>query len=117
LGILPFSRYRKYYQSCQDIGKSPFEYELEQSNLKGFVFSQKVKFPFTIVNNNIKELEWSEFFKGDAIEKNSNGNEFITKIFFRGCENINSGIDKGSPKEQLKDIFWLSNAFGAFKKK
>lgn len=115
-GYSPFGDYRKYYQSHQDMGKSPFEYELEQSNLKDFVFSQKVKFPFTIVNNNIKELEWSAFFKGDAIEKNSNGNEFITKIFFRGCENINSGIDKGAPKEQLKGTLWLSNAFGAFKK-
>ena len=122
-GYSPFGDYKKYYQSHQDIGKSPFEYELEQSNLKNFVFSQKVKFPFTIVNNNIKELEWSEFFKGDAIDKNSNGYELITKIFFRGCENINSGIDKSQlsdkaqPKTQLKGKLWLSNAFGAFKKK
>lgn len=33
------------------------------------------------------------------------------KILFRGCENVNSGIDKGTPLKQMNKIF-LANAFG-----
>jgi CRISPR-associated Csx11 family protein len=114
-GYYPFDGYKEYYQIKREINKSPFEYELEQHGLKGFVFNQKVKFPFKI--DNVNELEWAAFFKGDAIGSGEKGEEFIKKIFFRGCENINSGIDKGSPKEQLDKILWISNAFGSFRRK
>ena len=33
---------------------------------------------------------------------------------FTGCENINSGIDKGAPKKQLDDLY-IVNAFGTTK--
>ncbi len=43
----------------------------------------------------------------------NNPPEFIKKMFFLGCESVNSGIDKGSPKEKL-DSLWIANAFGSF---
>ena len=101
-----FSSYKDYYKN------SIFEQELEDISpqLKEFIINKIVKFPFDVKNNK-KELKWLEFFKGDASNE-----DFIKKIFFRGCEKINSGIDKGSPKEQLKDKLWIANAFGNFKK-
>ncbi|EDM24321.1 CRISPR-associated protein Csx11 [Caminibacter mediatlanticus] len=95
-----FSRYKDYYQN------NIFENELESisQDLKDFIINKQVKI------SDSKKIDWIEFFKGDASNEN-----FIQKVFFRGCENINSGIDKGSPKEQLKDKLWLSNAFGSYK--
>jgi hypothetical protein len=96
-----FRKYKEYYKNGH------FENELKNSNikLKDFVFDHKVTLP----NG---QLDWKEFFFGDA-----SGKDFIKKIFFRGCENINSGIDKGSPKgeNQLQSL-WISNAFGSFKR-
>jgi len=114
-GFKLFSEYKKYYKKNEDLGKSPFEYELEKYGLKDFIFSKQIKFPFDIDGKS--EIKWVSFFKGDALEDNEDGKEFIQKIFFRGCENINSGIDKGSPldNKQLEPPFWRSNAFGSFK--
>ncbi|WP_175403761.1 CRISPR-associated protein Csx11 [Caminibacter mediatlanticus] len=95
-----FSSYKNYYQN------NIFENELESisQDLKDFIINKQVKI------SDSKKIDWIEFFKGDASNEN-----FIQKVFFRGCENINSGIDKGSPKEQLKYKLWLSNAFGSYK--
>ena len=106
-GYSLFSKYTEYYKPHSEIGQSPFEHELNKINarLKDFVFKCEVKLP----NGN---LDWKEFFFGDASD-----DDFIKKIFFRGCENINSGIDKGSPKEENKlEKLWISNAFGSFKR-
>ena len=97
-----FSSYKKYYE------ENHFEKELINADLKlkDFIFQEKVKLP------DGTETDWSDFFKGDASSK-----DFIKKIFFRGCENINSGIDKGSPKEENQlETLWISNAFGTFKR-
>ncbi|ADD02615.1 CRISPR-associated protein, Csx11 family [Thermoanaerobacter italicus Ab9] len=110
-GYLPFSSYKDYHEIANEINKTPFEYETEKSSLKDFIFNQKVSFPFE------KEFDWIIFFKGDALKENEDGENFINKIFFRGCENINSGIDKGNPSDQLKGDLWLSNAFGSFREK
>lgn len=110
-GYLPFSSYKDYHEIANEINKTPFEYETEKSNLKDFIFNQKVSFPFE------KEFDWIIFFKGDALKENEDGEDFINKIFFRGCENINSGIDKGNPSDQLEGALWLSNAFGSFREK
>jgi len=116
-GYLPFSVYRDYHKIANEINKTPFEYETEKSNLKEFIFNQKVKFPYKveIVDKNNQqesdEVNLVEFIKGDSSKI-----DFIQKVFYRGCENINSGIDKGSPKEQLQGNLWISNAFGSFKK-
>ena len=106
-GFKLFSEYKKYYKKDENLGKSPFEYEVEKYGLKDFIFSKQVKFPFDIDGKS--EINWVEYFKGDASNE-----DFIQKIFFRGCENINSGIDKGSPKEQIQGKLWISNAFGGF---
>jgi len=116
-GYKVFSGYKGYYEDKNN-QPSPFKTDLDKFiNLRDFILSQnqKVKFPFKAKLNNQQELEeidWQEFFKGDSSKE-----DLIKKIFFRGCENINSGIDKGNPKEQLKSHLWLSNAFGSFKHK
>jgi len=95
-----FGSYKEYY-------KKEFEKELNEIDpkLKEFIFNK------TTVKIN-EEEKWVEYFKGP--ESNS---EMVKKVFFKGCENINSGIDKGSPKNenQLKGKLWVSNAFGSFK--
>lgn len=117
-GYKPFNGYRKYYQKDASINIPPFEYDLNRVNirLKNFIFNNFVEFPFNIENNK-KKIKWDSFFKGDALENNEEGKVFVQKIFFRGCENINSGIDKGSPQDSNKlDTLWISNAFGTFKR-
>jgi len=112
-GFKPFSGYKQYYNETLADGKTPFEYELEKYELKDFIFNTKVKFPFSIKKKH--EIDWVPFFKGDAVGADDSAKDFIQKIFIRGCENINSGIDKGSPKLQLKPLLWIANAFGTFK--
>ncbi|MCX7760365.1 MAG: hypothetical protein N2Z81_04185 [Hydrogenothermaceae bacterium] len=108
LGFKAFSSYKNYYDHKDSLGKTPFEVELEKYHLRDFVFNKQVDLPFLQ-----EKIEWQEFFKGDVSKE-----EFIQKIFFRGCENINSGIDKGSPRndQQIKLRLWLSKAFGSFKR-
>ena len=121
-GFKPFESYKCYYTNekinktdCSLKGNQkviPFEKELNEFNLKDFL-QLKVRFPFQVDKSNTSnpnELDWIEFFKGYA-----SGEDFIKKIFFRGCENINSGIDKGSPSKQIESPLWLANAFGSFK--
>ncbi|PMP94146.1 MAG: CRISPR-associated protein Csx11, partial [Thermodesulfobacterium geofontis] len=103
-GFKPFKGYESYHKIDRD-GKSPFEFELEKFNLKHFILNQKVNLPDKTY------ICWIEFFKGGA-----SGEEFIQQVFFKGCENVNSGIDKGFPKAQIKASLWLSNAFGSLKK-
>ncbi|WP_457566913.1 CRISPR-associated protein Csx11 [Desulfurobacterium sp.] len=98
-----FKTYKDYY------AQNYFENELQNTNikLKDFILKQKVKMPDNT------DLYWLEFFKGDA-----SGENIIQKIFSRGCENVNSGIDKGSPQDanQLENL-WISSAFGSLKRK
>jgi len=96
-----FTSYKKYYEN------NHFENELkninQSLNLKDFIFN-------TNISINGENKKWAEYFKGDV-----SSSDIVKKVFFEGCENINSGIDKGSPKEQLKGKLWISNAFGSFK--
>ena len=117
-GYKVFKNYKDYYKNNQS---APFEIDLNKfTRLKGFILGQnqkiqKVKLPFKVKIDNQqenKEIFWHEFFKGECSKV-----YFIKKVFFRGCENVNSGIDKGSPVEQLKPPLWLSNAFGSYKYK
>ena len=98
-----FSSYKYYYK------QNHFKNELQNVDikLKDFIFNKKVKLPDNT------DLDWVEFFKGNA-----SGEKFIQKIFFRGCENINSGIDKGSLQEANElNSLWISNAFGSLIRK
>ncbi len=104
-----FRKYKDYYQ------QNHFENELVNTDnkLKNFIFNKKVKLP------DGNEINWKEFFYGDACnDSNELCKKIIKKVFFRGCENINSGIDKGAPKDEnkLKELY-ISNAFGSFKYK
>ncbi len=53
----------------------------------------------------------------DLLKDWRSGKNDIQKILTRGCENINSGIDKGSPDDcnQLPELY-ISNAFGSLRK-
>ncbi len=44
-----------------------------------------------------KNLRLIDVLKGDVSDS-----EFINKVMFKGCENINSGIDKGAPKKAVE---------------
>jgi hypothetical protein len=114
-----FSFWRDYFQhessgfkwkSYRDyISNNHFNIEIEgvSPELKKFFDSIIIN-----IGNVIQDLKIQEIMLGG--ESNI---DFVKKIFFRGCENINSGIDKGNPVEQLKPPLWLSNAFGSFKHK
>ena len=106
-----FSSYKDYF--TKKFGnKTPFEIDLEKTdcldNLNDF-FKTKAK----LFDNggNIRDIKIEEIMKGNQSSK-----KIGKQTFFRGCENINSGVDKGSPKEQL-DSLWSSNAFGSHKRK
>jgi len=93
-------RYRDY---CPDhLGK---ELEKISPELKKFIFDNT---KVTLPNNEGAEL------KDFLCAASKNTKEFIEKILMRGCENINSGIDKGTPADKLCSL-WISNAFGGFK--
>lgn len=93
-----FTGYRKYYNDHF------FESELEEVNPKLLDFVNSIT--INIFNQKIK---WIKSSKKDVTFENFFGN-----IFFSGCENINSSIDKGAPISQL-DKLWISNAFGGYK--
>jgi len=98
-GFPPFSRYKDYYE------KGYFNLEVANYALKHFFESQEIKFPFE------SKIKWLEFFKGDVSSE-----DLIKEIFFGGCENLNSAIDKGAPNKQVKPKLWLSNSFGSYKR-
>ena len=96
-----WSSYKDY------IDKSHFDNEVS-------IISQNLKNFFDNVNVSILNLTQNVPLK-EIMLGGESSHDFVKKIFFRGCENVNSGIDKGSPKVQLKPPLWLSNAFGSFK--
>lgn len=104
-----FSGYKDYYE------KEYYKFDMQVNKIKAYHKNHKNELFEFIDNTNIKigkkNIKFLEIMKGNA----SNDN-FVKNVFFRGCENINSGIDKGSPKEEQQlNIYWLSNAFGSFK--
>jgi CRISPR-associated Csx11 family protein len=95
-----WSSYKKYVNNFFDMELTQVDKQLED-------FINAIQINLTFITN----LKMKEIMQG-----RESSSDFVQKIFFRGCENINSGIDKGSPKEQLKNKLWISNAFGSFKK-
>ena len=93
-----FGSYKDYFD------KGIFESELEKVNPKLLDFVDSIT--INIFNQKIK---WIKSSKKDVTFEN-----FFGDIFFSGCENINSSIDKGAPISQL-DKLWISNAFGGYK--
>ena len=112
-----FKYYKAYFKRTPD-GKCPFELDLEKAgeDFKSLLMDTDIK-----IKLNGSKTKSSENFKlvnvingaGEAYKDN-----FIEKIMLKGCENINSGIDKGSPKRQLDDFnLNIVNAFGSIKER
>lgn len=103
-----FTSYRNYYNRIM-------AGELKRINpdLHDFILAKhKVKIPGKDSGQE-EGIDFFEFIKGS-----SSSEQFVKSVFFRGCENINSGIDKGAPssgEQQLKGVLWLANAFGSFR--
>ncbi|MCR4432353.1 MAG: CRISPR-associated protein Csx11 [Tepidanaerobacteraceae bacterium] len=115
-----FKDYRNYYS--KDKPDTPFWKEVKRfggNRLKEFFNSDVLLDCGNLRKNRLKIYHIAY---GDAIGKvlkEDSGDQqpiidFVENIFFKGCENINSGMDKGFPREQMKKL-WLSNAFGAYK--
>ncbi|WP_207876631.1 CRISPR-associated protein Csx11, partial [Clostridium sp. HV4-5-A1G] len=112
-----FKYYKNYFEKVSE-DKCPFELDLEKAggNGKSLLMDTDIK-----IKLNGSKTKSSENFKlvnvinggGEAYKDN-----FIEKIMLKGCENINSGIDKGSPKRQLDDFnLNIANAFGSIKER
>ncbi|TZE81620.1 CRISPR-associated protein Csx11 [Calorimonas adulescens] len=102
-----FKSYKTYFEEKD--GVRPFDLDLESidKKLKDFIYKLELNFDFFEEKVNLVDI----IYAGAVDDKDQ---KKLVKVFFRGCENINSGIDKGAPKEQL-DKLWISNAFGTFK--
>ena len=108
-GFQPFGKYKKYFEG----DNSPFSVETSKiGNLYNFFNDTQID----ISQLNLSEKK--EFSLLDCMKAGNSKFEFIQKVMFRGCENINSGIDKGALPEgqQIKEKLYISNAFGSFKK-
>ncbi|HSH35975.1 CRISPR-associated protein Csx11, partial [Schnuerera sp.] len=113
-GYKLFSEYGDYYKETKGIfnARSPFEIDMDSINdeLKDFFNKTEIKLKFKNKNNEIEEnLTLTDIVKGNVSDKG-----LIKNVMFRGCENINSGIDKGAPKKQLDNLH-IVNAFGTTK--
>lgn len=100
-----FGAYRQYYLDINR--KSPFEIDLNRTHL---ILTGFFNLPIKNISPDISTIR--QIAHGDS----NNPSRFMKKVFFRGCENVNSSIDKGSPKERLSSL-WIANAFGSFKEK
>ncbi|MEG6567560.1 CRISPR-associated protein Csx11 [Thermoanaerobacterium saccharolyticum] len=102
-----FGKYREYFKEKN--GVRPFDSDLKtiDEKLKDFIYNLELNFDFWGEKVNLVDIIYADAVKDKNQKK-------LTKVFFRGCENINSGIDKGAPKKQLNKL-WISSAFGTFK--
>ncbi|HHS49218.1 MAG TPA: CRISPR-associated protein Csx11, partial [Desulfurella acetivorans] len=64
---------------------------------------------------------WDNFLSEWRGWRKRKGNKYLLQVLYGIGESLNSGIDKGSPKEDIKvapeNERWLSNPFGSFKNK
>lgn len=105
-GYKVFSKYKEYYSGKNGI--IPFEVDLKWDNIKNFFKQTKINLGLFDIN----EIVFCDLMYGDALVNSKQS--MLHKIFFTGCENVNSGIDKGAPKEQCNNL-WISNAFGSLR--
>ena len=107
-GYSVYKYYQIYYKSKKG-GTSPFDIDLESVNpkLKEFL-KNYIRFKlFVRLCYYIKG--YYNMFRGRKEKRNP-----LSNMMLEGCEQINSGIDKGFPIEQLNKL-WLSNAVGTYK--
>ena len=108
-GVTPqFSSYKDYFKN------SHFIDELNNVDSTG-----KLKYFFE--NNSFVTPDKTGKFESvsliSCMQAGESDTEFVKRVMFRGCENINSGIDKGAlpDTQQIKGELYISNAFGTHK--
>ncbi len=104
-GYKVFGKYENYYDNKKGI--IPFDIDLKWDRLKDFFYKNKIDLDLS----SIEEIYLYQLAYGKALDFSKKN--ILNKIFFTGCENTNSGIDKGAPKNQCNNL-WISNAFGGF---
>lgn len=104
-----FSGYQNYYKKAFDIDLKRVSHELVK-----FFYDTEI-----YLSEKVGGLKLADVMYGGAIKnKDKTIKDFILKIFLNGCENINSGIDKGTPpNEQQLDFLRITNAFGSYKER
>lgn len=111
-GYKKFSSYKDYFEEDKDTSENNFKIDLNRvdNGLEKFFYETTVDLGLA---DNGANLKLSDIVYGGESKK-----ELVKRIMFRGCENINSGIDKGAPREeqQLAHLS-ISNPFGTFKEK
>lgn len=110
-----FVKYDEYFNEMDKKKNTPY-YKIELAgnpDLINYFFHAKLSLPANGSDDKIQKLDLLEIMKGRG-----SGEIIVEKVFFRGCENINSGIDKGSPGDKIKGkLLFIANAFGTSKKK
>jgi len=103
-----FNSYKDYFSKEN---KSYFEQDCPKG-LFDFINVLTIKMPKD--KNCTEEIKFLTILKtGD--DSNNINSQFVKKIMFNGCENVNSGIDKGAPTKRMKNPLYISNAFGTQK--
>ncbi|WP_051654776.1 CRISPR-associated protein Csx11 [Persephonella sp. IF05-L8] len=111
--ILPSTGINKTDKNIDDIN---WEDELRNKKIIFKNLDDRELKSFKIVKNflDLDNDNWRKW-------RNKNSPDDILQILYGISESLNSGIDKGSPKEDVKvkpeTERWLSNAFGSFKGK
>ena len=107
-----FSGYRLYF------GEEKFNRDLKLvgEKVQSLLMDTEIKLEIEGFHRDISiNFKLGRVIKGDS---EPSKHDFIKIIMFRGCENVNSEIDKGSPREQLLDFnLNIVNAFGSIKEK
>lgn len=118
-GYEDFSKYLNYYKKDAFTSKGAFRKDLERTNNELVKFFYDTEINLSDLSEEIRDLKLANIMYGKAIKSVDRGTKnFVLKIFFNGCENINSGIDKGTPPdEQQLDLLQITNAFGSYKER
>ncbi len=107
---------RDYLKSSPILYDNP-EAEIENNLLKDL---ENISLNLKIKESSQNSLNaWDDFLhnwrRWRRINLKDNPEKFI-QVLYGGCEGINSGIEKGSPKEQIKgELPFLTSSFGTFK--
>lgn len=112
-----FTSYKNYVKKQLAEDKCPFDLDIERArgNCRAF-FDSAVDLSFL----GAKPLLTLNNFVNGGAKEGKYYHDFVCKIMFSGCENVNSGIDKGGPKEELEKIgkkLEIVNAFGGVPRK
>lgn len=110
-GYSVFDDYKEYLNTAS-IDLSPFEKDVANVGANILTLFMETNIEIKLENSEAKSIEnlkLKNVINGDG---KAFKHDFVSKVMFRGCENVNSGIDKGAPKEQLSHLN-IVNAFGS----